>query len=63
MTGRYMFRNYTRFGAFPPEEMTFGHMMPDAGYATCVVGKWQLGPVRDGASQIMQAVSGVAFVI
>ncbi|HAK53304.1 MAG TPA: arylsulfatase A [Gammaproteobacteria bacterium] len=25
-----------------PEEKTFGHMMKDAGYATCVAGKWQL---------------------
>ena len=25
------------------EQRTFGHFFKDAGYATCVVGKWQLG--------------------
>jgi arylsulfatase A len=42
MTGRYNFRNYERFGSLPEREFTFGHMMQDAGYATCIVGKWQL---------------------
>lgn len=42
MTGRYNFRNYTQFGTLPAEEPTFGHMMQDAGYATCIVEKWQL---------------------
>ena len=42
MTGRYMYRNYTAFANFPAEDPTFGHMMQDAGYATAVVGKWQL---------------------
>ena len=43
MTGRYMHRNYTHFGRLPPQEPTFGHMMRDAGYASALVGKWQLG--------------------
>jgi len=42
MTGRHNFRNYTYFGALPPKEKTFGHTMQNAGYATCIVGKWQL---------------------
>jgi arylsulfatase A len=42
MTGRFNFRNYTRFGTLPESEFTFGHMMQDAGYATCIVEKWQL---------------------
>ncbi|MGM0486012.1 MAG: sulfatase-like hydrolase/transferase [Planctomycetota bacterium] len=42
MTGRYNFRNYERFGTLPKNEFTFGHMMQDAGYATCIVEKWQL---------------------
>jgi arylsulfatase A-like enzyme len=42
MTGRYNHRNYTNFGVLPPTEITFGHMMQDAGYKTAVVGKWQL---------------------
>lgn len=46
MTGRFMHRNYTQFGHLPAGEPTFGHMMQDAGYATAVVGKWQLGAGR-----------------
>jgi arylsulfatase A len=42
LTGQYNFRNYIGFGVLKPGERTFGHMMQDAGYATCIVGKWQL---------------------
>ncbi len=42
MTGRYGFRNYKGWGVFDPDEVTFGHLMRQAGYATCVSGKWQL---------------------
>ncbi len=46
MTGRYGFRNYSRFGILDSKERTFGHMMQAAGYATVLVGKWQLGSFR-----------------
>lgn len=42
MTGRYGFRNYVRFGYLDPEERTFAQLLRSAGYATCIVGKWQL---------------------
>lgn len=42
MTGRYNFRNYRGWGTLDPREKTFGHLLRDAGYATCVSGKWQL---------------------
>jgi len=42
MTGRANFRNYTAFGTLSPEEHTFGHMLQEDDYDTCVVGKWQL---------------------
>ncbi|MDN5202148.1 sulfatase-like hydrolase/transferase [Fulvivirgaceae bacterium BMA10] len=42
MTGKYNFRNYIGFGLLDPKERTFGHMLQEAGYETCVVGKWQL---------------------
>lgn len=42
MTGRYNQRNYKAFGILPKTEMTFGHLMQDAGYKTAVAGKWQL---------------------
>ncbi len=42
MTGKYNFRNWKAFGILDPNEKTFGHLMQDAGYRTCIVGKWQL---------------------
>ena len=42
MTGIYNIRNYTRFGVLPETETTFANLLRDAGYQTCVVGKWQL---------------------
>ena len=42
MTGRYNSRNYIRFGLLDPEAYTFGNLLRESGYATCVVGKWQL---------------------
>lgn len=42
MTGRYNFRNYTRFKHLDPKQKTFGHIAKDAGYQTAVCGKWQL---------------------
>ena len=42
MTGKYNFRNYIGFGLLDPKERTFANALQDAGYKTCVVGKWQL---------------------
>ena len=45
MTGKCNYRNYKRFGYLDVNEKTFGNLLQDAGYSTCVVGKWQLnGP-------------------
>ena len=43
MTGLYNVRNYTRFGHLDPSQTTFANLFRDAGYATGIVGKWQLG--------------------
>ncbi|MCF7848251.1 MAG: sulfatase-like hydrolase/transferase [Kiritimatiellales bacterium] len=43
MTGKYSFRNYVSFGKLDPGEKTFGNALRNAGYETCIVGKWQLG--------------------
>ncbi len=42
MTGRGNWRNYQAFGYLPKDEITFAHMLKEAGYATCAAGKWQL---------------------
>ena len=43
MTGKSNVRNYVDFGILPPGETTFANLLRDAGYATAVCGKWQLG--------------------
>lgn len=43
MTGQYNIRNYYSFGELAPDSTTFAHLFQDAGYATCMAGKWQLG--------------------
>ncbi len=61
MSGMYNFRNYTHFGYLAPTELTFGHMLQDAGYKTAIAGKWQLNglynslPGHDDASRPMKA--------
>lgn len=42
MTGIANIRNYVKFGLLDPKATTFAHVLKKAGYATCVVGKWQL---------------------
>jgi arylsulfatase A len=53
MTGRINKHNYTHFGHLDPTQRTFGNLLRDAGYATCITGKWQLdnglkGPAHFG---------------
>lgn len=43
MTGLYNVRNYIEFGLLDPEAVTFAHLLKQAGYATGIAGKWQLG--------------------
>lgn len=42
MTGKYNNRNWRSFGILDPKEKTIGHYMQEAGYNTCIAGKWQL---------------------
>ncbi|MDE6306036.1 MAG: sulfatase-like hydrolase/transferase [Muribaculaceae bacterium] len=47
MTGLYNDSNYVAFGYMNDDEHTFAHLAQQAGYATAIVGKWQLGRSRD----------------
>lgn len=42
MTGLYNNRNWLYFGCLDPKAKTIGHWMQEAGYRTCIAGKWQL---------------------
>ncbi|MBF0198941.1 MAG: sulfatase-like hydrolase/transferase [Planctomycetes bacterium] len=42
MTGKSNVYNYVDFSCLAPTERTFAHVLKDAGYATCIAGKWQL---------------------
>lgn len=42
MTGLYNYRNYDYFGHLKTDAYTFGNLMQDADYETCIAGKWQL---------------------
>ena len=48
MTGQSNRRNYKRFGLLPRDQVTFAQLFRDAGYRTCIAGKWQLGRAPDG---------------
>ena len=43
LSGMSNVRNYVQFGRMEPSILTFGNFFREAGYATCVAGKWQLG--------------------
>jgi len=47
MTGMSNIRNYVRFGVLGRGQTTFAHLLKKSGYATCIVGKWQLGKEID----------------
>jgi arylsulfatase A len=47
MTGRYTVRTTLKWGHIPKDEITFGHGLQQAGYATALAGKWQVGRIKD----------------
>jgi arylsulfatase A len=47
MTGMSNARNYVQFGVLDRKQTTFAHLLKKEGYATCIVGKWQLGKEAD----------------
>ena len=47
MTGISNARNYINFGNMDQKATTFGNLFKNAGYATGIAGKWQLGRDKD----------------
>ena len=43
VSGQSNVRNYVQFGYLDPAVTTFGTLFKQAGFATCIVGKWQFG--------------------
>ncbi len=43
MTGQYNVRNYIAWATIDPNSTTFATLLRNAGYATAIAGKWQLG--------------------
>ena len=59
MTGRENFRNYEAFGYLAPGQRTFANILKERGYATAIVGKWQLmGNGFDGRVGITPEAAG-----
>ena len=48
LTGICNVRNYVKFGILDKGQTTFTQLFRRAGYATCIVGKWQLGSELEG---------------
>jgi arylsulfatase A len=52
MTGQSNVRNYIGFGKINPNDQTFASLLKQAGYSTCMVGKWQLGKSHELPRQV-----------
>jgi arylsulfatase A len=54
LTGRYTVRTTMKWGHIPKDEITFGHVLGQAGYATALAGKWQLGRIVDDPKRVQR---------
>jgi len=52
MTGRYAFRTTREWGYIPPDEITFGQLLGQAGYKVALAGKWQMALLKDEPDHI-----------
>lgn len=54
LTGRYTVRTTMKWGHIPEDEITFGHVLGQHGYATALAGKWQLGRMVDDPDRVQR---------
>lgn len=47
MTGQYNVRNYMGWANLHTSHVTFANLLKNAGYTTCMAGKWQLGEITE----------------
>lgn len=59
LTGKYNFRNYSTWGVMDTSQRSFANMLRDAGYATCVAGKWQL----DGGDTLIRHLGFDNYIV
>lgn len=52
LTGRYPLRTKARWGTLPEDELTFGEVVEQAGYATALAGKWQMAIQKDDPDHV-----------
>jgi len=52
LSGRYGFRTGQVWGHIPPEEITFGHILKEAGYKLALAGKWQMTLLKEDPSHV-----------
>jgi hypothetical protein len=62
MTGRYNVRNYLNFGTLPRTQTTFAHLLKQAGYATGICGKWQLGREKEESGRVYRYGGGDGWI-
>jgi arylsulfatase A len=55
LTGRYGFRTGQKWGHLPKDEITFAHILSDAGYETAIAGKWQMELLKDNPDHIAES--------
>lgn len=59
LSGQYNFRNYREWGVMNTSEYTIANLMKDAGYKTCIAGKWQM----DGGATSITSLGFDKFLV
>ncbi len=66
LTGKYPFRTGTnileKWGTIPSNEITFAQILQNAGYKTCLSGKWQMNLLKDNPEYPLQMGFNEYFV-
>ncbi|MBB6428195.1 sulfatase-like hydrolase/transferase [Algisphaera agarilytica] len=61
MTGLHNNRNWIAFGILDPGAKTIGHFMAEAGYTSCIAGKWQLQSYERPTDPLADQLRGIGM--